>query len=152
MSQSLPRRSSRRESVRFARHRPSLVSRNTRATWLLQSSYSIDSSAIVPWRDRHIVDQGDGNVDVTLLNDEDLRGQVAGLILLVLREALDVGSDEKYIRQVVQLVGGDVRLLEDVAMEPYIPTAVGPIGVGSVTGALARNKRVRLNRPDLREI
>ena len=89
---------------------------------------------------------------MTLLNDVDLRGQVAGLILLVLREALDVGSDEKSIRKVVQLVGGDVRLLENVAMESYVPTAVGPIGVGSVTKALARNKRARLNRLDLREI
>ena len=89
---------------------------------------------------------------MTLLNDEDLRGQVAGLILLVLREALDARSDEKYIRQVVQLVGGDVRLPENVAMKPYIPTAVGPICVGSVAGALARHKRAHLNQLDLREI
>ena len=152
MSQSLLRLSSRQESVRFARHRPSLVSKNTRSLWLLESPYSIDSPAIVRRPGRYVVDQGDGDVDMTLLNDEDLRGQVAGLILLVLREALDARSDEKYIRQIVQLVGGDVRLLEDVAVEPDIPTAFGPIRVGTVAGALARNKRACLCRRDLREI
>lgn len=60
------------------------------------------------------------------------------MVLLVCREILDFGADEKAVGQVVELVLRDIGLLEDVSVESNVPAAICPIPigprVGSVTG------------------
>lgn len=75
--------------------------------------------------------QGEGDVFIALLEDEDRRSEVAGLGCLVWRELLDGGVDQEDIGQVIELLFGGVGLLVDIAAESQVPPLVGPIAIAS---------------------
>ena len=59
----------------------------------------------------------EADVPLSLLDDEDLGGEVPSAIGLACREMLDVDVDQKDVCEVVEPLPLDLRLLVDVAAE-----------------------------------
>lgn len=67
--------------------------------------------------------------DVALLKDEDRSSQVPCILLLILRQILDVRANEEDVGQIIELLLRSVGLLVHVSVEADVPTLLGPVGV-----------------------
>ena len=78
------------------------------------------------------------DVDIVLLKHEDRCSQIPRILLLFLRQVLNVGANEEDVGQVVQLLLGGVGLLVHVSVESDIPAFRGPVRVGVDVQNLSR--------------
>jgi hypothetical protein len=64
-----------------------------------------------------------------LLDDVDGAGKVASLGLSGGIKLVDRRSDQEAVRKIIDLALRDIRELVDIAVEPDVPTLVGPVRI-----------------------
>lgn len=79
----------------------------------------------------NIVLEVDSNIYVGLLDNKYGSCEVPGLLLLWYGQFVDVSTNEEYIGQIIKPVFRNIGLLVYIAMNPYVPSLLGPVAICS---------------------
>lgn len=79
----------------------------------------------------------EGDVLLSLLDNIDFGGDVAGLRRVGRVQFVDRGADQEAVGEVVEFGLGDVGLFVDVCAEAEVPALVGPVGVVPVVSGVS---------------